>query len=138
MKININSIAELPEAAAVFLKAVGEHKIIAFSAKMGAGKTTFIKALLKALGINEVVTSPTYSIVNEYDSKKFGRIYHFDLYRIKDDQEALDVGIEEMLYSGNFCFIEWPEKINNLLPDNVIWSYIRRNEDSTRTLTIEI
>ena len=138
MKININSIAELPEAAVVFLKAVGEHKIIAFSAKMGAGKTTFIKAILKSMGINEVVASPTYSIVNVYDSKKFGRIYHFDLYRIKDDQEALDVGIEEMLYSGNLCFIEWPEKINNLLPDNVIWSYIRRNEDSTRTLTIDI
>jgi tRNA threonylcarbamoyladenosine biosynthesis protein TsaE len=138
MKININSIAELPNAAAVFLKAIANHKIIVFDAKMGVGKTTFIKALLKAMGIDEVVGSPTYSIVNVYDSKKFGRIYHFDLYRIKDDKEAIDIGIEEMLYSDDLCFIEWPEKINDLLPDDVIWSYIRRNEDNTRTLTIDI
>ena len=121
-----------------FLKAIGKHKIIVFDAKMGVGKTTFIKALLKAKGIEEVVGSPTYSIVNVYDSKKFGRIYHFDLYRIKDDKEAIDLGIEEMLYSDDLCFIEWPEKINDLLPDDVIWSYIRRNEDNTRTLTIDI
>ena len=90
------------------------------------------------MGIEDAEGSPTYSLVNNYTSEMFGKIYHFDLYRIEDELEALDIGIEEMLYSGDVCFIEWPEKIRNLLPDNVIWSYIRRNEDNSRTLTIDI
>ena len=105
---------------------------------MGAGKTTFIQAVLNILGIEDIVPSPTYSIVNVYESEKYGRIYHFDFYRINDIYEAMDIGVEEMLYSNDLCFIEWPEKIKDLLPDNVIWSYIRINEDTTRTLTIDI
>ncbi len=136
--IHIETVLDLPRAATEFLEAVGHRKVFAFKAEMGAGKTTFITALLKSMGITDPEGSPTYSLVNVYDSIMFGRIYHFDLYRIEDEREALDIGIEEMLYSDDICLIEWPEKIEHLLPDNVIWSYIRRNEDNTRTLTINI
>ena len=138
MEIEIDSIDDLPRAAQLFLEQFDHRKIFLFSAEMGAGKTTFITSLLNAMGVDEVNGSPTYSLVNSYDSVMYGKIYHFDLFRIEDEMEALDIGIEEMLYSGSICFIEWPEKIQNLLPDNVIWSYIRRNEDNTRTLTVEI
>lgn len=138
MEIQINSIDDLPRAAQLFLEQFDHRKIFLFSAEMGAGKTTFITALLHAMGIEEVDGSPTYSLVNSYDSAMYGKIYHFDLYRINSEIEALDIGIEEMLYSGSICFVEWPEKIENLLPDNVIWSYIRINEDNTRTLTVNI
>ncbi len=138
MEIQIESLADLSRAAKLFLDTVGDGKIFAFEAEMGVGKTTFITALLKAMGIKEVDGSPTYSLVNCYESDMFGKIYHFDLYRINDEEEALDIGIEEMLYSDDVSLIEWPQKIPNLLPDHVIWSYIRRNEDNTRTLTIDI
>ncbi|MEJ6583678.1 MAG: tRNA (adenosine(37)-N6)-threonylcarbamoyltransferase complex ATPase subunit type 1 TsaE [Crocinitomicaceae bacterium] len=138
MEINVDSIDDLPRAAQLFLEQFDHRKVYLFSAEMGAGKTTFITAVLHAMGIEEVDGSPTYSLVNSYESPMYGKIYHFDLYRIEDEIEALDIGIEEMLYSGGMCFIEWPEKINNLLPDNVIWSYIRRNEDNTRTITVEL
>ena len=138
MDIHIESLADLPNAAKLFLDTVGHRNIFAFEAEMGAGKTTFISAVLKAMGIQEIEGSPTYSLVNCYESDMFGKIYHFDLYRIDNEEEALDIGIEEMLYSDDICFIEWPQKIPNLLPDNVIWSYIRRNEDDTRTLTIDL
>ncbi|MCH2230184.1 MAG: tRNA (adenosine(37)-N6)-threonylcarbamoyltransferase complex ATPase subunit type 1 TsaE [Crocinitomicaceae bacterium] len=138
MEIRIHSIEDLPRASKEFIDAVGHRKVFAFSAEMGAGKTTFISAVLNAMGVDEIEGSPTYSLVNVYDSQMFGRINHFDLYRIREEEEALDIGIEEMLYSDDICFIEWPEKIDNLLPDNVIWSYIRVNEDSSRTLTIEL
>ena len=138
MEINIDSIEDLPRAAMEFIDAVGHRKIFAFHADMGAGKTTFITAVLNAMGIEDVQGSPTYSLVNVYESQMFGRVNHFDLYRIEDELEALDIGIEEMLYSDDMSFIEWPEKIKNLLPDNVIWSYIRVNEDDSRTLTVDI
>ncbi|MGB0915516.1 MAG: tRNA (adenosine(37)-N6)-threonylcarbamoyltransferase complex ATPase subunit type 1 TsaE [Crocinitomicaceae bacterium] len=138
MEITIDSIEDLPRAAKEFIDAVGHRKVFAFSAEMGSGKTTFISAVLQAMGVEHVEGSPTYSLVNVYDSQMFGRLNHFDLYRIEDEEEALDIGIEEMLYSDDICFIEWPEKIENLLPDNVIWSYIRVNEDSSRTLTMEL
>ena len=95
-------------------------------------------ALLKAMGIEDPDGSPTYSLVNSYDSPMYGRIYHFDFYRIDDIEEAFDIGVEEMLYDDAICFIEWPEKISEILPDNVIWSYIRVNEDGTRTITIDL
>lgn len=121
-----------------FWEAVGHRKIFAFDAPMGSGKTTFILALLKVLGVEEPDGSPTYSLVNVYDSEMFGRIYHFDFYRIRNEHEALDIGIEEMFYSDGVCLIEWPEKIVSLLPDNVIWSYIRKNEDNSRTIRIAL
>jgi tRNA threonylcarbamoyladenosine biosynthesis protein TsaE len=104
---------------------------------MGAGKTTFILSLLRAMGIEDPDGSPTYSLVNVYDSPMFGRVYHFDFYRIDSLEEAYDIGVEEMLYGDGLCFIEWPEKIKELLPDNVIWSYIRVNQDGSRTLSID-
>jgi len=138
MEIHLDSLEALPGAAVEFIDAVGHRRVFAFEAEMGAGKTTFITALLKVMGVPEPDGSPTYSLVNVYESEMFGRIYHFDLYRIQDEREALDMGIEEMLYSDGICLIEWPKIIAPLLPDNVIWSYIRKNEDNTRTLSIDL
>lgn len=138
MTIEIQSLAELQNAALEFIERVGHRKVFAFQAEMGAGKTTFITALLKAMGIEDPDGSPTYSLVNSYDSPMYGKIFHFDFYRINDIEEAFDIGVEEMLYDDAMCFIEWPEKISEILPDNVIWSYIRVNEDGTRTITIDL
>ncbi len=138
MEIQIQSLQDLPHAAKTFLDEVGHRKIFAFDAEMGVGKTTFIISLLNAMGIEDAQGSPTYSLVNVYESQMFGKVYHFDLYRIEDEAEALDIGIEEMLYGDSVCLIEWPEKIKNLLPDNTIWSYIRKNGDDSRTLMIDL
>src|SRR6476660_8328512 len=92
------------------------HRIILFNGEMGAGKTTFIKALSKALGVNSPTSSPTFSLVNEYEANEGKLVYHFDVYRLKNEEEAYDMGIDEYLYSGNWCFIEWAEKIENLIP----------------------
>lgn len=138
MDIHISDLNDIPGTAKAFLDAVGHQKVFAFSADMGVGKTTFINSLLQSIGIEETEGSPTYSLVNSYHSPMYGDVYHFDLYRINDESEAMDIGIEEMLYGDAMCFIEWPEKIKNLLPENTIWSYIRKNEDNSRTLTIEI
>lgn len=138
MTIEIKSLAELQNAALEFIERVGHRKVFAFQAEMGVGKTTFITALLKAMGIEDPDGSPTYSLVNSYDSPMYGKIFHFDFYRINDIEEAFDIGVEEMLYDDAMCFIEWPEKISEILPDNVIWSYIRVNEDGTRTITIDL
>lgn len=138
MDILISDLNDIPGAAKAFLDAVGHRKVFAFAADMGVGKTTFINALLQSIGIPDTEGSPTYSLVNSYKSPMYGDVFHFDLYRINDESEAMDIGIEEMLYGDAICFIEWPEKIENLLPENTIWSYIRKNEDNSRTLTIEI
>lgn len=111
-----------------------QHKIIIFDAPMGAGKTTLIKELVKRLGVNDIANSPTFSIVNEYRTEANEIVYHFDLYRIEDEEEALDFGIEEYLFSGNWCFIEWPEKISNLLPDTYHSVEISIDDENTRTL----
>lgn len=138
INIEIETLLDIPRAAKEFLDAVGHRKIFAFDAEMGTGKTTFILGLLAAMGIEDTQGSPTYSLVNSYESEMFGKIYHFDLFRIDSEEEAFDIGIEEMLYGDAICLIEWPEKIKNLLPDNTIWSYIRKNANESRTLTIEL
>lgn len=138
LEIRIQSVSDIPGAAVEFLEAVGHRKVFAFDAEMGTGKTTFIIGLLNAMGITNTEGSPTYSLVNVYESIMFGKVYHFDFYRINSEEEAQDIGVEEMLYSDGVCLIEWPEKIKNLLPENTIWSYIRKNEDDSRTLTIEL
>ena len=117
--IQITKVEELTEVARSFLKAFeGEHSF-AFYGKMGAGKTTFIKALCRALGSEDYITSPTFALINEYSSEK-GPIFHFDFYRIKNLEEAFDMGYEDYIYSDNYCFIEWPEKIESLLPEGIV------------------
>ena len=137
MTFHLTNLEEIPHVAKQFLDEFGHNTVFAFDGEMGAGKTTFISGLLNAMGIQELEGSPTYSLVNVYDSVMFGKIYHFDVYRLKNEVEAYDIGIEEMLYGGGVCFIEWPEKIANLLPDNTIWVYIRNQDDNTRTITVE-
>lgn len=134
---HLQSLEDIHGVAKQFLDEFGHNKVFAFDGEMGVGKTTFISALLSAMGIRELEGSPTYSLVNVYDSEMFGKIFHFDVYRLKNEIEACDIGIEEMLYGGGVCFVEWPEKIANLLPDNTIWVYIRKNDDNSRNITIE-
>lgn len=138
IQYHVQHLEELPDLAKHFLEEYGRYKVVAFDAPMGSGKTTFINALLTAMGIDELEGSPTYSLVNVYTSPMFGKVYHMDVYRLKNEVEAMDFGVEEMLYGGKICFIEWPEKIENLLPEHTIWVYIRKNEDDTRTFTVKL
>jgi|SRR5690606_1793448 len=115
MIFTLNSISELPQIAQEILSGF-QHKIILFEGEMGAGKTTLIKEIIKQMGSEDETSSPTFSIVNEYETQK-GKVFHFDFYRIKSEEEALDFGVEEYFDSGNFCFIEWPEKVKNLIPE---------------------
>lgn len=129
-------MSELPATAQALLNVAGSQKIFLFYGDMGAGKTTFIKALCEQLGVSEPVTSPTFSIVNEYVGNT-AKVYHFDFYRLKNQEEALDMGYEEYFYSGNYCLIEWPEKIPDLLPDHYIKVSIQLQEQQSRQFTFE-
>lgn len=117
--ISISSTAELPIVAQELLTFAEGQKFFIFEGDMAAGKTTFIKSLCEALGVEDVVSSPTFSIVNEYESNE-GPVYHFDFYRLKNQQEAYDIGYEEYFYSGNYCLVEWPSKVEDLLPEEYI------------------
>lgn len=117
MKIFVKHPDQLPEVARKLIELIGDSKVFLFYGDMGAGKTTFIKSICAALGVEDTVSSPTFSIVNEYQSAS-GSVYHFDFYRLKNEQEAFDMGYEEYLYSGHYCLIEWPERIPNLLPED--------------------
>jgi tRNA threonylcarbamoyladenosine biosynthesis protein TsaE len=134
--INIDSIDQLPVVAGQILDFAGSSKIFLFYGSMGAGKTTLIKSICSCLGTNEPVTSPTFSIVNEYRGEA-SKVFHFDFYRLKDQHEALDMGYEEYFYSGNYCLIEWPEKIPDLLPESYIKIAIDVLTEASRSLTIE-
>lgn len=136
MEIKIESLEDIASAAQKFVDEMGEKRVFAFYGKMGAGKTTFIKAVCEALGVTDVVTSPTFAIVNEYADAAGRPVYHFDFYRIKNLREAYDMGCEEYFYSGNPCFIEWPELIDGLLPEDTVSVTIEVLEDETRTITI--
>jgi tRNA threonylcarbamoyladenosine biosynthesis protein TsaE len=116
--IILSQLSELPAAAKELLKSFDGEKVVAFQGPMGAGKTTLIKALCEELGVKDTISSPTFSIVNEYRTAKGEKIYHFDFYRIKSVDEAYDMGYEEYFYSKAYCFIEWPEKIGELMPLN--------------------
>lgn len=135
MKIKIESLNSINEAARTFIKNIGEARVFAFYGKMGAGKTTFIKALCHELGSDDNVTSPTFAIVNEYTVKQSERpIYHFDFYRIKKLDEVYDMGYEEYFDSGNLCLIEWPELIEELLPEDVKKVTITEQPDGSRII----
>ncbi|MVN20171.1 tRNA (adenosine(37)-N6)-threonylcarbamoyltransferase complex ATPase subunit type 1 TsaE [Mucilaginibacter arboris] len=126
---------EIENAVDFLLSRVQNQKILLFYGEMGAGKTTFIKAFCAALVVTDTVSSPTFSIVNEYEYPE-GIVYHFDFYRLKNQAEALDIGVEEYFYSGNYCLIEWPEKIPDLLPENSLKILVEVQPDQQRKLTI--
>lgn len=136
MDIHTTSLADLSAASRKVLEAGGSNRIYLFYGEMGAGKTTLIKAICKELGITDEVTSPTFSIVNEYEGTD-GPVYHFDFYRLKQHSEALDMGYEEYFYSGNYCFIEWPEKIADLVPDSYAGVRIHIQDNQSRLITVE-
>ena len=135
MEIRINSLDTIHEAAKDFIKGMGDGKVFAFYGKMGAGKTTFIKALCEVLGVKDVITSPTFAIINEYTDGNNNPIYHFDFYRIKKLEEVYDMGYEDYFYSGNLCLHEWPELVEDVLPENVIKVTIEEQPDGSRLLT---
>ena len=138
MKIKIQSLEQIQEAARQFVEAMGDNTVFAFYGKMGAGKTTFIKAVCEVLGVEDVITSPTFAIVNEYRSDLAGElIYHFDFYRIKKLDEVYDMGYEDYFYSGALCFIEWPELIEEVLPGDAVKVIIEEVEDGTRAVRLE-
>ena len=135
MEINITSLADINEAAKQFIENMGDGKVFAFYGKMGAGKTTFIKAICEELGVDDVITSPTFAIVNEYQSATTGdSIYHFDFYRIKKLEEVYDMGYEDYFYSGSLCFLEWPELIDDLLPDDATKVTIEATDNGGRVV----
>lgn len=136
--IRIQSEADLPQAARSFIAAMQGRTIFAFYGKMGVGKTTFIKALCEEMGIVDVVNSPTFAIVNEYHNAAADwRIFHFDFYRIKRLEEVYDMGYEDYLYSGDVCLLEWPELIEQLLPEETVRVNLTENADGSRTLTMD-
>lgn len=138
MMLKVNSLNDLEKVSRDFLLEVGDAKVFAFQGEMGVGKTTFIKSLCKILGVEDDINSPTFAIVNEYESKQIDKpIYHFDFYRINDIGEVFDMGYEDYFYSNSYCFIEWPEKIDGLLPLDTIMVTITENEDSSRTINIQ-
>lgn len=135
MEIRIDSLDHIHEAAREFIAAMGDNTVFAMYGKMGAGKTTFTKAVCECLGVKDVINSPTFAIVNEYRSDSSELIYHFDFYRIKKLEEVYDMGYEDYFYSGALCFIEWPELVEELLPGNTVKVTIEENEDGSRTVS---
>ena len=136
--IIIKDLNDLDRAAEAFLKEIGDHRIIAFYAPMGAGKTTFTTAICHRLGVKEdAVSSPTFAIINEYKTKSGEPMYHFDFYRINKESEALDIGFYDYIDSGSLCIMEWPENIEKLLPEETLRVFIRVNPDESRTVSWE-
>lgn len=139
MEIRIQDLEHISEAAKQFVDQMGDHKVFAFYGSMGAGKTTFIKAVCEVLGVEDVITSPTFAIVNEYTSHSplltpHSSIFHFDFYRIKKLEEVYDMGYEDYFYSGSLCLIEWPELIEDVLPEDAVKVTIQEKEDGSRAI----
>ena len=146
MEIKIEQLENIREAAREFIGTIGERRVFAFYGSMGAGKTTFIKAVCEELGVEDVITSPTFAIVNEYTithhptpitqhPSPITQVFHFDFYRIKKLEEVYDMGYEDYFYSGALCFIEWPELIEEVLPEDAVKVSIKENSDGTRTVS---
>ena len=136
-KIEIESLSELPKVAEAVLGELRGRSVVLFRGPMGAGKTTLISRITAALGAEDTVTSPTFALVNQYEGEGGRRIYHFDFYRINNVEEALDLGYEEYFYSGELCLVEWPEKIEPLLPEDAMTVTITVGEDERRCFTID-
>jgi tRNA threonylcarbamoyladenosine biosynthesis protein TsaE len=132
------SLDSIQVAAAKFLAILVQPTTIALHGNMGAGKTTFINALCVQLGVQDAVSSPTFSIINQYTTHANITVYHIDLYRLKDEEEAIQAGVEDCLYSGSYCFVEWPEKTPSLLPTNTIHLYISTININTRKLVFNL
>ena len=137
MRIEIPSVDKIQEAARQFVCQMGDAKVFAFYAKMGAGKTTFIKAICQELGVEDVITSPTFALVNEYTAGDGSPIFHFDFYRIKKLEEVYDMGYEDYFYSGALCLMEWPELVEELLPQDAVAVTIHANADGSRSIDVE-
>ena len=140
MEIIIKDIEHIREAAREFIEHIGERRVFAFYGKMGAGKTTFVKAICEELGVDDVITSPTFAIINEYTPSSLllppsSKIFHFDFYRIEKLEEVYDMGYEDYFYSGALCFIEWPELIEEILPDDAVRVSITEQEDGSRVVS---
>ena len=129
------TLQELPNIAHLIIKE-STDKVLLFYGEMGVGKTTLIKEIVKQLGVDDIVTSPTFSLVNEYQSNTGEMIYHFDFYRIENEEEAMDIGLEEYFYNNNWCLIEWPERVKNLLPLNAVEIHLSVNKDDSRKIEI--
>lgn len=136
--IEITALDRINDAARRFVEKMGDNTVFAFRGDMGAGKTTFIKAVCEQLGVEDVINSPTFAIVNEYRSGSGELIYHFDFYRINKPEEAYDFGYEDYFYSGAVCFIEWPEKVEDLLPSDCVNVFIEETDNGVRILTMNI
>lgn len=134
--ITIKRLEEYPAAAREFIRFMDKGRLFAFYGKMGSGKTTLIKSICEELGVTDTINSPTFAIVNEYEDRDGNTIFHFDFYRIKSIAEVYNMGYEEYLYSNAYCFMEWPELVEELLPEECIRVEIEENEDSTRTVKI--
>ena len=135
--IEIKNLNQIDSAAADFLALTKKHRLIAFYGEMGVGKTTFIKALCKQLGVADIINSPTFSIVNEYGIENSEeKVFHFDFYRLKKAEEAFDFGVEDYFFSGNYCLMEWPEIVEEILPQNCLKVQIKELEDQKREIHI--
>lgn len=138
MQLTIHTLDEIRDVAHEFVSAMGDNRIFAFYGGMGVGKTTFIKAVCEELGVEDVVNSPTFAIVNEYLDGGGNPVYHFDFYRIKSEREVFDIGFDEYLDSGNLCFIEWPELVEKFLPDETIRVCISEENDGIKTIKADV
>ena len=137
-RIVIKTLDDIPEAAREILAVIGSHTLVAFSGDMGAGKTTLIQAVCKEMGVRDIVSSPSFAIVNEYFTESGTPVFHFDLYRIEDIAEMYDLGYEDYFFSGDPCLIEWPEKAVQLMPDDTLFLHIDVMEDGTRIITTPV
>ena len=137
MQLSLNNLSDIDIVAQRFVDKMDQNNVFAFYGEMGAGKTTFIKAICKALGVEETITSPTFAIVNEYTKDDGDPIFHFDFYRIKNIEEAYDFGYEDYFYSGHLCFIEWPQLVEPLLPESVVKVQIVVEDNEQRSIIVE-
>lgn len=134
----VYSEKQIDKVAVQFLKLISGCRHVAFYGTMGSGKTTFITSICKQLGVEDLVSSPTFSIINEYSTREGIPVFHFDFYRIKKEEELFDIGFEEYCYGDGFCFIEWPEKADKLIPDNFLWVKIEEVENNKRSISFKI